>query len=510
MRSWLSALAILLREPAPAAWAARQPGYRWLVVGTVCIGAFMGQLDASITSLVLPTLEKTFGVPLSSVEWVAIAYLLTLAALVTAFGRLADMFGRKALYTFGFGVFVLGSALCGLSTSLWPLVAARVLQAVGAAMLQANSVALITQTVSRRQLGRAIGLQGAAQAIGLSIGPSVGGALIGMFGWEAVFWINVPAGLLGMLLAWQILPTTSDLRGGQAFDWRGLCLLAPGVAALLLVLTNGPGWGWTSSIVVTLAAAGVMALAAFVAVERRVAEPLVDLRLFRRGSFGVGIVSGLLSYSVLFGVLFVAPFFFERAWGWGPRRSGLLLTAIPAALSIAAPLSGWLSDWLGPRWLSVAGMLLASGGLLVLPTALAGGPPHAALALATIGLGIGAFTPPNNASIMASAPRGRLGVAGGLLNMTRSLGTSFGVAATGAILLLSLADRGGNVARGTLQLAPDVLFLGVRDTAWFLAGLALIAAIIASCRPPAATPQEPSAARPRAERDDQLPVAADF
>ena len=212
-----------------AAW----PAYRWLVVGTVCIGAFLGQLDASIASLVLPTLEEAFGAPVADVEWVAIAYLLTLAALVVPLGRLADLLGRKMLYTWGFVVFIVGSALCGLAPGLGWLIVFRVVQALGAAMLQANSVAIITAAVPRRALGRAIGIQGAAQAVGLSIGPSVGGVLIDTLGWQWVFFIAVPFGLLGTLLAWLVLPRTTREAAAEAsgeperFDWLGAALLGP-------------------------------------------------------------------------------------------------------------------------------------------------------------------------------------------------------------------------------------------------------------------------------------------
>src|SRR5438067_7044452 len=198
------------------------PHYRWLVVATVCVGAFLGQLDASIATLVLPTLEEAFHADVASVEWVAIAYLLTLAALVVTFGRLADMTGRKLLYTAGFVVFILGSALCGLAPDLGLLIGFRVLQAVGAAMLQANSVAIITASVPRRELGRAIGVQGAAQAVGLSFGPSVGGVLIAAAGWQWVFFIAVPFGLAGTVLAWLVLPQTERAAEHvpERFGWR--------------------------------------------------------------------------------------------------------------------------------------------------------------------------------------------------------------------------------------------------------------------------------------------------
>jgi MFS family permease len=206
----ISSLSLAERPPLP--FLARSPNYRWAVVGTVCVGAFLGQLDASIAGLILPTLEEKLGASVAAVEWVAISYLLTLAALVVPFGRLADLVGRKMLYTLGFLVFIVGSALCGAAADLPSLIAFRILQAVGAALLQANSVAIITAAVDRRSLGKAIGIQGAAQAIGLAVGPSVGGLLIVQLGWQWVFYIAVPFGLLGMLLGWFVLPQTRRAR----------------------------------------------------------------------------------------------------------------------------------------------------------------------------------------------------------------------------------------------------------------------------------------------------------
>src|SRR5215471_1748684 len=262
----------IVHEPPPVASLTRLPSYPWLIVGTVCIGAFLGQLDASIAGLVLPTLEQTFSATVASVEWVAIAYLVTLAALVVPFGRLADLAGRKLLYVSGFIVFIIGSALCGLAPSLAWLIGFRVLQAIGAAMLQANSVAIITAAVARRRLGRAIGIQGAAQAIGLSVGPSVGGFLIDSLGWQWVFFIAVPFGLIGTILGWLVLPTTARAEDGAAkerFDFVGALLLGPSVALFLLALTFGNTWGWTSPALLGVTLLAALCLGLFIATELR-------------------------------------------------------------------------------------------------------------------------------------------------------------------------------------------------------------------------------------------------
>jgi EmrB/QacA subfamily drug resistance transporter len=478
----------LLDEHPPLTRLAAWPAYRWLVVGTVCVGAFLGQLDASIASLVLPTLEEVFSAPVASVEWVAIAYLLTLAALVVPIGRMADLLGRKTLYTWGFVIFIVGSGACGFASSLAWLVAFRVVQAVGAAMLQANSVAIITAAVPRRALGRAIGIQGAAQAVGLSVGPSIGGLLISTLGWQWVFFIAVPFGLLGAGLGWLVLPLTTRRATGEGervserFDWLGAALIGPAVALILLALTYGNTWGRGSPMLLLVGAAAAACLVVFWRTEQRSVSPLVDLSLLSMRTFSLGLLSGLLSHAVLFGSLFLLPFYFERVLNQTPAETGLLLTPVPIALGLMAPISGVLVDRYGPVLPTVTGMLaaaLALGGFaLGAGTAL----PVTLVLLALLGVGLGLFTPPNNSAIMGSAPANRLGVAGGILNMTRSLGTSVGVAATGAVLAgLLAAQLGYQVARTTD--APITALLPALDkTLLFLASLAVLAAIISASR----------------------------
>jgi EmrB/QacA subfamily drug resistance transporter len=474
------------REPLPrlAAW----PAYRWLVVGTVCLGAFLGQLDASIAGLVLPTLEEAFNAPVASVEWVAIAYLLTLAALVVPLGRLADLLGRKMLYTWGFLVFIAGSALCGFAPSLGWLIACRVMQAFGAAMLQANSVAIITAAVPRRALGRAIGVQGAAQAVGLSVGPSVGGLLIDALGWQWVFFIAVPFGLIGALLGWFVLPCTSRAAIAEAaaeperFDWVGAALLGPVVALVLLGLTFGNTWGWASPTLALTLSLGVVCLLTFWIAEKRSVSPLIDPALLRVRSFSLGLVAGLLSYAVLFGSLFVMPFYLERILDQSAAQTGLLLTPVPIALGILAPIAGTLTDRIGPLWPTVLGMLgaaIALTGLALVPSITL---PVTLGLLALLGIGLGLFTPPNNAAVMGSAPANRLGLAGGILNMARSMGTSLGVAATGAILAIRLSARLGTQSVRTLDAPPTALLPAFHETLLFLAGLAILAGVLSTVR----------------------------
>jgi EmrB/QacA subfamily drug resistance transporter len=459
----------LLVEAARPAAIARRPNAHWFVVGTVCVGAFMGQLDASIVTLALPTLQRDFGASLAAVEWVGLAYLLALVASVVAIGSLADMVGRKQLYIYGFALFTVASGLCAASPTLSVLVALRVLQGIGAAMLQANSVALIVAAMPPGALGRGIGVQGAAQAVGLAMGPAVGGWLVGLGGWQLVFLVNVPVGVVAIVLAWFLLPRSRDLAPRVPFDWHGLTLFAPSVCAVLLAASFGVVWPMLPA---------VLLLLLFAWRERRTSHPLIHFSLFRRPTFSAGIASGLLAYLVTFGVLFVVPFYLERSLGLTPGRAGAVLSALPIALGLTAPLAGRLADRLDIRWFTTGGMVLAACSLLAV-SQLAASRWHTpmwalVMCLLFLGVALGTFTPANNASVMGAAPRQRAGMAGGVLNMTRGLGTAFGVTLTGAVF--------GAAAGSSAVQSPSATRDGFTSACVALAVVAAIAALASLLR----------------------------
>lgn len=470
MPNWRS----LVTEPARPAAIRERPGAHWYAVATVCIGAFMGQLDASIVTLAFPALEQEFDTSVSAVTWVGLTYLLVLVALVAPMGRLSDMVGRKLLYIYGFGVFIIGSALCGMAPDLLWLNVYRAVQAIGAAMLQANSVAIIFAAMPRDKLGRGIGVQGAAQAMGLALGPAVGGLLVSLGGWRLIFWVNVPMGLVGMALGWFFIPRTAERAARTRFDLVGLALFFPAVVAFMAALSLGNDLGWTSIVLIVLAAVALLAGALFVARQWRTSSPLIPLGLFRRLAFSAGIGSGLLSYLVMFGALFVMPFYLQRALGLGADAAGLLLTIMPVVLGLIAPVAGRWADRFGPRPLTVVGMTV-SGVSLAFLALWADRIPLAAVAAALVilGAGMGMFTPPNNAAIMAAAPAGQAGVAAGVLNMTRGMGTALGLAVTG---LVFTAVAGANAS------GAEPVTAGFTAAAWLLAGVALVAAVLAALR----------------------------
>ncbi len=414
---------------------------------TVCVGAFMGQLDASIVTVAIPAMRGDLHAAIYEVEWVALVYLLVLVGTIAAVGRISDMYGRKLLYIYGFIVFTLSSLACALSPTIEWLLAARVVQAIGAAMLQANSVALIRTNVPKTSLGRAIGLQGAAQAIGLALGPSVGGLLVGLGGWRWVFFVNVPAGIVGIALAWFLLPRTRIKASRSRLDWRGLITLMPGAGLLLWALSSAAnGQPLALSSVVALFG-GLLLLCAFVWIEHRVANPLVDLALFRSAAFSRGIVTGLLCYLVLFGVLFVFPIFLVEGLAITAALAGLVLTVLPAALGAIAPLAGRITDRLGAALPTTLGMALTTIALTVaavFPLPLWG----IAVVLLVIGAGLGLFTPANNATVAAAGPAHHAGMVSAVLNMTRGFGTSLGVAVAAAAYTLGSAARAHDTMSG--------------------------------------------------------------
>ena len=321
-RPWTLTWDRLLVEPRRPRVIREQPHAPWFAVAAVCVGAFMGQLDASIVTVALPTLQHTFDASVGAVTWVGLSYLLVLVATVTAVGRFADMWGRKLLYVYGFVVFTFASVLCGLAPSLGALCGFRALQAVGAAMLQANSLAIIVLVMPPRSLGRAIGIQGAAQALGLALGPSVGGLLLAAGGWRLIFFVNVPFGLFGATAAVLLVPRSRTLMARVRFDWFGLAIFFPAVVALLSGISFGAELGWGSPLIVGLFVAAAVLIGLFVRHERRDKDPMLDLGLFRNARFSTGIASGVGAYLVMFGVLLLVPFYLERALGLGTARWG--------------------------------------------------------------------------------------------------------------------------------------------------------------------------------------------
>ena len=443
----------LLREPARPAAIREHPLAPWFAVGTVCFGAFMGQLDASIVTVAFPALQRQFGTGLAATQWVSLAYLLVLTALLVPAGRWSDRAGRKLLYLFGFVLFSAASAACGLAPSLGVLVVLRVVQAGGAALLQANSVALVVTSVPARTRRAALGIQAAAQALGLACGPVVGGELVGTVGWRWVFLINVPVGLLAVVAGWYLLPRTRpdgglaaghrdagrDGAGGRGVDLGGMGLLAVSTSSGMLAVSSLAGLGLPAGALAACVATAATAGAILVRHSRRAQAPLLDLRALAAAGTGPALGGALCAYLVLFGPLVLFPQVIS-ARGGSAASAGLLLTALPAGFGLAAVAADRLipAGWTNRRRCVLGGALTA-----VCAAALAVPAPDAVsvLLLGLLGVGLGLYTPANNAEIMASVPTRDAAAAGGMVNMTRGIGTALGVA------VVSLGLHAGTLLR---------------------------------------------------------------
>ena len=472
-------------EPPPVASLTRLPFYPWLIVGACCVAGIMGQIDASIVQLALPTLGRVFDCTLESVSWVALSYLLGVAAFMPIFGQLCRIFGRKLFYIVGFIVFTSASALCGFAPDLLTLVGFRFLQGVGGAMIGANSMALIVEATDKSRRGRALGLYAAAQAVGVSAGPVAGGLLLGTLGWPWVFWVNVPLGLLSIVLGWLVLPVTPRQDAGQTFDWRGALLLAPALALAVFALNQVSALGLASPVLLGSVAAAIVLIFLFVRQEGRTQSPLVDLALLKGPAFLAGALACALSYAMLYGMFFLASFALVSGYEDSPTVAGLKLAIIPVSIGIVAPVAGGLADWLGARLLSVAGMGLCFLALLALIAVAMEPTPNlwaGFFGLVAFGVGLGVFIAPNNHATINAVPANLAGVAGATLNLTRILGTVMGVASASAMLSWRIQVARGSSERRLAAFSPHHFIEAVAAGLIMLAVFAAIAGAVSLIR----------------------------
>ncbi len=448
--------------------------YKWRAMLVVSIGIFMATLDASIVNIALPTLSSYFNTDIATIEWVILSYLLTITTLLLTLGRLSDMYGRKPMFLAGLLIFTLGSGLCSLSASAGQLIAFRVVQGLGAAMLIANSTAIITAVFPHTERGKALGLVGTVVSIGSMTGPVLGGFLIDWMGWQSIFYINIPVGLLGTVYAWKTLKP-DQVHSGQKFDILGAILMFLSLISLVLVITRGQALGWDSPTIIGLSILFAVFLAGFVIVEKRADQPMVELSLFRNRPFSASNLSTFLSFIAMFAVILLMPFYMEEILGYSPKLVGMAFIAVPLVMALVAPVSGWISDRTNSFLLSSLGMAVACLALFLL-----GNLDQDAtfidivIRMGMIGLGMGLFQSPNNSIVMGSVPKNRLGIAGGMLGMVRNLGMVTGIAISGAVFTSGLQS---NQAAG---LVYEAAFLGGFHDAFMVAAVICSVGVITS------------------------------
>lgn len=400
----------------------------WRAFSVAASGTFMATLDAGIVNTALPTIALGFGASLAQAQWIVAGYFLVISCLLPLFGRMGDMYGRRRLYSIGFIVFTAASLFCGSSPTLWALIAARVGQGVGAAMLMANGPGIIMAAFPGPTRGRALGLTGMTVALGSLAGPGLGGLLIQGFGWRSVFYLNIPIGLLGLFLARRFLPPQERLRD-ETLDLGGAVLFALGMTGLLLAMSHGHDWGWTSPPVLAGLCVALVAFPGFAAWERRCQHPMLDLSLFRIWPFFSGNVVAFLAFLSMFTNAILLPFYLHGQQGLEPYATGLVLSSLPLTMAVVAPMSGYLSERVNFATLTSIGLGIMSCGLLLLSSLASDSPLwRVYLGQVVLGMGVGMFMSPNNNSVLSSAPQDKVGLVGGVLALVRNVGMVSGIA----------------------------------------------------------------------------------
>lgn len=448
-------------SPAPVDYSRK-----WYVMIAVVAGILLATVDGSIVNVALPTLVDSLETTFNRVQWVSIAYLVAAVTLTLGAGRLGDIFGKRTLYSTGFAVFTVASVLCGLAPTVGWLIAGRVLQAVGSAMILALGAAIVVEAFPANERGKALGYVGSAVSVGIVSGPIIGGLIISTFGWRPIFLVNLPIGIIGTWLALKYTPR-SQPAPGQKLDIWGSTLLCLTLLCFALALTLGQEAGFTSPEILGLFAVSVLAGVAFAMVQLRVESPMLDLRMFRSSMLTVSVVSGFLFFVCLASTFLLMPFFLQGVLGHPIGFVGVLLGATPLMMGIISPFSGTLSDRVGIRRLTVLGLAIVMISFSVLltfttETTVARYLLHAI----PLGIGLGLFQSPNNSAIMGSVPPEYMGIGGGLLTMNRLLGVTTGVALLGSLWAASVASASGGVLPegGASAASPTAQVAGLHTT----------------------------------------------
>ncbi|AZP14355.1 MFS transporter [Undibacterium parvum] len=446
---------------------------RW-TIASLSLSMLLSSLGTSIANVGLPTLAHSFNASFQQVQWVVLAYLLAITTLIVSVGRFGDMIGRRRLLLVGITLFTLASVLCAVAPTLWLLIAARAVQGFGAAIMMALTMAFVGEAVPKEKIGSAMGLLGTMSAVGTALGPSLGGVMIGGFGWRSIFFINLPLGLLTLVLAYRFLPVDRPASNTNRarFDHLGTILLALTLAAYALAMTIGRGnFG---AINAALLFAALVGLGLFVFAEMRAKSPLIRMAMFRNSLLSGGFAMSTLVTAVVMATLVVGPFYLSGALGLDAAHVGLVMSSGPIVAALTGVPAGRVVDRFGAHSMSIAGlvgMLVGSSILPMLPTSF--GIPGYIVPLVVITAGYALFQAANNTAVMTNIQADQRGVISGMLNLSRNLGLITGASLMGAVFAI------GSATSNMMTASPDAVASGMRMTFTVAAVLIVIALYIA-------------------------------
>ena len=461
--------------------------YKWLALSCTSLGTLLATLNSGTLIIALPVLMRELHTDILTLVWVLLSYMLVQTVLVLMAGRLADMFGRKNLYVLGFAVFGISALAAGFVTTGGQLVVVRIVQGAAGAFMMANSSAIVTDAFPKRQLGLALGTNMIVAAVGTILGTILGGWLT-IFGWQWVFWFNVPFSVVGTIWAWLNLREQVQLDRHQRFDFVGMVTYLISVTGLLIALTVGGVEGWTQPIVFAGFAAAVVLFPLFIVAELRVRQPLLDLSLFRDRLFAMGNFSAFLNALARLAVTFLFVFYFQGPEQKDALTAGILLTPLAVGMLVTSPISGWLSDRHGSRLLSSLGLFISAVGLAGMALIQLDTPYwYIAVVMLVMGGGSGLFNSPNTSAIMASVRPGQRGIAAGTRTMLMNTGGVFSIAFALAIVASTLPQKVmfqifAGVTAGVPAGVLTAFMNGLHASFWLMAAISVLGAIVSALR----------------------------
>ena len=435
---------------------------RWSILIIVLMFTFMSALDGSIVNVALPKMAKALNVTTSSIQLVATSYLIVIAGTVLIFGRLGDMLGKSKMFKFGLGLFTFGSLLCGITSSFPILIIARIVQAIGAAGTMANNQGIITEIFPPNERGKALGLLGTSVALGSLVGPGLGGLIVGASSWEFIFLINVPIGLVASFYALKLLPKGHKTVQGK-MDAIGATLFMFTIVPLFVALSEGLNRGFTDPIILLGFAVAIISFIAFILVEKKRENPLLQLQIFSNKLFSLSIFCGFITFVAIFCNNIILPFYLQDVMNYTPQHTGLILMVYPLILAVAAPISGDLSDKIGSEVLTFIGLVLISLGLILMSILNVDSTVLTMIIfIAIMSIGMGLFQSPNNSLIMSTVPRDKLGIAGSVNALVRNLGMVCGIALATTLLYSMMSSKIGYRVTDFVVGRNDAFIYGMR------------------------------------------------
>ena len=468
-----------LALPGPAKALVESPNYKWWVYAAVAVGTYPTVIDQAGVGIALPNISKEFGLDIPTVQWIYLAYVLSTAIMFMPVGRLADIIGRKNVFLLGWAVNIIGAVVGGTATVFPMILVGKVIQGVGVAGIQGNGMAIISSNFPDHERGKSIGLYTAIIGSGLTSGPMIGGLLVSSLSWRAVFFANLPFGVIALLLSLlafrPMVPTTGPAAGWRAFDWVGAALSAGAFVSFLMGMSNGHRFGWDSPPILASFVISAVLFSAFIWWQLRTRHPMLDLSLFKSRLFSMGATARFLNFLASSSVMFLMPFFIVKVMGYSEARAGLFLAPGALCMAVIGPISGRLSDRFGSRITATVGQAFEVSALFSLSQLSPDSSPgYVIMCLTLAGIGSGFFNASNGTAIMSYQDPSRFGIVAALLNVIRTSANITGIAVATTVVTIIMASMGHPATLNDIAPGAHDAFVSGLNRAYLVGGSILL------------------------------------